>query len=150
VKKLFGVVAIAAYMFLGVANEAKAAGPFVVTFPSFCDCVTLYTASLGGHGWIYGTWDWTCAGAPPYDSVIGSKDATTFGTHPTVPFDGGFDALFDFTGPFPGAGLLDLAFTSTGGAGDLGLLVDDVGYVAGAGSCPGAPANGKPSLASQR
>ena len=61
-KKLFGIVAVAAGLSLGTADQAKAAGPFYISFAEYCDCITVTRASLAGHNWFFGTWDWECTG----------------------------------------------------------------------------------------
>jgi hypothetical protein len=62
VKKLLGIVAVAAGLSLGSADQAKAAGPFYIYFADYCDCIQLTRASLAGHNWFFGTWDWECTG----------------------------------------------------------------------------------------
>jgi hypothetical protein len=149
-KKLLGVLGVAVCLSIGAVDRASAveAGPFMVTFPGFCDCITIYHDAFGtgpgGPRYLYGTWDWTCAGAPPYAPMTGVKTDFVLGGSPHVPAESGFTATFDF-----GGGSVDLFGTVAGGSGDAFLFVDNVSYVVAAGSCPGAPANGNPPLLSR-
>lgn len=61
-KKLLGIVAVAASLSLGTADQAKAAGPFYIYFADYCDCIAVTRAALAGHNWFFGTWDWQCTG----------------------------------------------------------------------------------------
>lgn len=135
-KKLIGVVVIAACMSIVGVGEAKAGGPFMITFPDFCDVICIWTHSEIGRTWITGLWDWTCSGTLD-TTVSGLTDGFSFGTHPTVPFDAGFSAtfkmssgLFDFGGTFDGP-----TFTP---------LQDDKPYVIVAGCNPPPPDPIKP------
>ena len=61
-RKLLGIVAVAASLSLGTVDQAKAAGPFYIYFADYCDCIALTRATLAGHNWFFGTWDWECTG----------------------------------------------------------------------------------------
>jgi len=62
-KKLVGIAALTACVSLVEVTETKAGGPYYLHFKDYCDCLTLYTGSLAGHAWIFGTWDWKCDGS---------------------------------------------------------------------------------------
>lgn len=138
-KKLFGVVAIAACLsFVGI-DEAKAGGPFCVTYAGFCDQVTIRTEAAAGRTWIVGNWDYTCAGPGVNDTqVSGVNDGFTFG--------GSAD---DFAVQcqhkiHAGASLLDFICTFDGVA--VGFFIDNNGASVAGGACPGHPANPAPRL----
>ena len=62
-KKLFGMVALAACLSLVGVDDAKAQqGPYYIYFTDYCDCITLTRGNLVGHSWYFGTWDWECSG----------------------------------------------------------------------------------------
>ena len=142
-KKLFGVLAVVAALSLGAVDQASAAGPFMITFPGFCDCITIRTDVLGGNTWVHGSWDWVCAGVnTPVMGGLNKGDGFDVGTAPFIPSPGGFSAEFKFNGL---TGLVDLAASTVGS--DLFLFVDDTPWVIAAGTCPGHPINsGKPRL----
>lgn len=63
-KKLNGVMAVAACLLLGRVDEAKAA-PYCLDFTNFCDCVTVNPLKtfVGSSSFrlLFATWDAACS-----------------------------------------------------------------------------------------
>lgn len=148
-RKLIGIAALAACLSLVGAGEAKAAGPFNITFENFCDCITFRTAMAGGTAWMYGTWDWECTGNS-FTLIHGLWFDRVMGTHPID--STGMPAGFSITLDLQANGVMghaDIAQTFDG-VNNI-LVANDTDYVRAAGACPGQPVNnGKPPLISQR
>ena len=81
-KKLVGIAAVAACLSMVGVEDAKASGPYYLSFKDYCDCLVLRTDVDESHVWIVGTWDWKCDGTS-LSLVHGIKNPQwTLGTQP--------------------------------------------------------------------
>lgn len=146
-KKLFGIVALAACLSVIGAGEAKAAGPFYVYFTDYCDCITLTRASMVGHSWFFGTWDWECTGGASSTLIHGEAMGDAFlGTQPidSTGAPAGFSATINLENPAPGSGHAHVTATFDGVTNVL--IADEADYfMRTSPPCPGPP-NTKPRM----
>ena len=81
-KKLVGIAAVAACLSMVGVEDAKASGPYWLSFKDYCDCLEIRTNVIEDDVWVVGTWDWTCDGTA-VSLIHGIKDPLwKLGTQP--------------------------------------------------------------------
>ena len=147
-KKLFGMVALAACLSLVGASDAKAAGPFYIYFTDYCDCITLTRAGLVGHTWFFGTWDWECTGGASSTLIHGEASAgqSFLGTHPidSTGAPAGFSVSINLDRANPGAGHAHATATFDGTT-NVEIAEEADYFFRTSPACPGPP-NNKPRM----
>jgi hypothetical protein len=149
VKKLFGMVALAACLSLVGVDDAKAQqGPYYIYFTDYCDCIELRRGNLAGHSWYFGTWDWECSGGASSTLVHGivHDGELTLGTQP-IDSSGdaaGFSVTMAFESNQVGSDHAHITATFDGVTNTL--IADEADYFLRLSpACPGPP-NSKPRM----